>query len=83
MCVCVCVCACVCVCVCVCVRVCVCVCACVCVCVCVPSSLVSDIFYSVCVCVREGMYMYFEKSHASGTKLSIANKKKISKGCAQ
>ena len=52
-------------------------------CVCVPSSLVSDIFYSVCVCVREGMYMYFEKSHASGTKLSIANKKKISKGCAQ
>ena len=51
----------------------------------------SDIFYSVCVCVcvREGMYMYsvraknFEKSHASGTKLSIANKKKFSKDCAQ
>ena len=48
-----------------------CVCVCACVCVCVPSSLVSDIFYSVCVCVREGMYMYFEKSHASGTKLLI------------
>ena len=32
------------------------------VCVCVPSSLVSDIFYSVCVCVcvsvRACMYMY-------------------------
>ena len=62
---------------------------CVCVCVCAINISERFILQCVCVCVREGMYMYsvcaknFEKSHASGTKLSIANKKKFSKDCAQ
>ena len=65
--------------------------------VCVPSSLVSEIFYSVCVCVCVCVCVSMRActctlcvlktlriySHASGTKLSIANKKKFSKGCAQ
>ena len=37
------------------------------------------------VCARVWAYAIgenFEKSHASGTKLSIANKKKFSQGCA-
>ena len=70
-----------------------CVCVCVCVCVRVPSSLVSDLFYSVCVCVCVSVractctlcelktlrkVMQVEQSC-----MSIANKKKFSKGCAQ
>ena len=63
---------------------------------CVCAIIISDIFITVrvcvCVCVRvrvrEGMYMSLcelktLRSHASGTNLSIANKKKFSKGRAQ
>ena len=45
-------------------------CVCVCVCVCVPMR--------ACTCTLCEL-----KSHASGTKLSIVNKKKFSKGYAQ